>query len=343
MARSMRPQSGGLVKVERQQEILDLFRDAGARGLPKAKVAERLEISERTVIRAIQLFQEQGAKFAERRDRDGFKVWVLEQGPRWDERVTPEARLALQVALLALSGSGTEVWTKHLEGLQALLDERLSHADRLAFQRLKDRIRVHGAGEDPVPVDESVLREVLRALSSEPVLGLELTYRAASTGRLETREAVPHSLSHDLFGGGAFLLAWDQGRSAVRQFRLVRLEQAKATAPRGLSPQALEDLARARTYQIGGWISDDPPQWIEVAIRDAFWGKALKEDLPALPFCEVDPLNPGPGVRVRFQACEFHGPARWVLQFGSAAEVLGSPAFRDHVASRVKDLAHRYV
>lgn len=342
MARSMKPQSGGLVKIERQQEILDLFRDAGPKGLGKAKVAERLGISERTVIRAIQLFEAQGAKFTEQRDRAGFKVWILEQGPRWDERVSPEARLALQVALLALSGSGTEVWTKHLEGLQALLDERLSHADRIAFQRLKDRIHVHGAGEDPVPVDEAVLREVLKALSSEPVLGLELTYRAASTGRTETREVVPHSLSHDLFGGGAFLLAWDQGKGAVRQFRLVRLEQAKATSPRGLSPQAQSALARAQAYQIGGWISDDPPQVIEVAIRDAFWAKALIEDVPALPHCEVIPLQPGPGVRVRFQACEWHAPARWVLQFGSAAEVLSPPPFRDHVAERVRESTALY-
>lgn len=335
MARSLRPQSGGLVKVERQQEILDLFRDAGAEGLTKAAVAARLGLSARTVVRALQLFQEQGARFTESRDREGFKVWVLEQGPRWDERVSPEARLALQVALLALSGGGTEVWTRHLEGLQALLDERLSYGDRLAFQRLRARVEVHGAGEDPVPVDEAVLREVLKALSAEPVLGLTLSYRAASTGRMETREVVPHSLSHDLFGGGAFLLAWDQGKGAVRQFRLVRLEQARATTPQGLSPQARAQLDRARTYQIGGWVSDAAPQGIEVAIRDPLWARALLEDVPALPHCEVSPLRPGPGVIVRFQACEWQAPARWVLQFGPAAEVLGPPAFRAHVADRV--------
>ncbi len=337
MARGAKPDSGGLVKVERQQEILDLFREAGPKGLTKVRIAKVLDLSERTVARAIQLLEEQGAKFQETRGRAGFKTWVMEQGPRWDERVSPEARLALRVAMLALAGGGTEVWTQHLRSLQALMDERLSHADRLAFQRLQSRLAVHGAGEDPVPIDEAVMRELLKALSSEPVLGLELTYRTASTGKLETREVVPHSISHDLFGGVASLLCWDLKKNAIRQFRLVRIEKAFVQGPKGFSPKALECLDRAQAFQIGGWVSDAEPHWVEVAVRDPFWAKSFLEDLPALPGCEVQPLKGGTGILVRFQACEWQAPTRWVLQFGSAAEVLGPPEFRAHVADRVAE------
>ena len=342
MARAAKAESGGLVKVERLQEVLDALRDAGTKGLTKAQLASKLEVSDRTVARSLDLLVEQGAKITEQRVRNGVKVWALESGPRWDERVSPEARLALQVALLALAGGGTEVWTQHLKGLQDLMDERLSHADRLAFQRMKARMAVHGAGEDPVPMDEGVLREVLKALSSEHVLGLELSYQAASTRKLETREVVPHSLSHDLFGGGAFLLAWDLKRQAVRQFRLVRIEEAKALGPRGLSPEAASALDRTRQFQIGGWVNNAEPQWAEVAIHDSIWAQTLREDLPALPNCSWTELKPGPGIRLRFQACEWNAPTRWVLQFGSAAEVLGPPAFRSAVAARLKETAARY-
>jgi DNA-binding IclR family transcriptional regulator len=117
MARAAKAESGGLVKVERLQEVLDLLREAGAKGLTKAQLAKKLGSSERTVARALDLLADQGASLAEQRLRSGVKVWVLEAGPRWDERVSPEARLALQVALLALAGGGTEVWTQHLRGL----------------------------------------------------------------------------------------------------------------------------------------------------------------------------------------------------------------------------------
>jgi predicted DNA-binding transcriptional regulator YafY len=222
------------------------------------------------------------------------------------------------------------------------MDERLGHADKLAFQRLEARLAVHGAGEDPVPMDEGVLREILKALSSEPVLGLELTYQAASTRKLETREVIPHSLSHDLFGGGAFLLAWDLKREAVRQFRLVRIEAATALGPRALTHAAAEALDRTRRFQIGGWVNDAEPQWAEVAILDPVWAQTLREDLPALPTCTWRERKPGPGIVLRFQACEWNAPTRWVLQFGSAAEVIGPPEFRARVAERVQATASRY-
>jgi predicted DNA-binding transcriptional regulator YafY len=342
MNRQTKADSGGLVRIENLEAVVDLLRQAGAKGLTKAQLAKKLDKSERTIARALDLLEEQGAKLTETRKKDGVKVWTLEAGPRWDERVSPEARLALQVALLALAGGGTEVWTRHLEGLQALMDERLSHADKLAFQRLRSRLAVHGAGEDPVPMDEGVLREVLKALSSEPVLSLRISYRAAGAAKAETREVIPHSLSHDLFGGGAFLLAWDVAKQAVRQFRLLRIESAEALGPRGLTPAAQQTLDQARHCQIGGWVGQEEPQWAEVAIHDPYWAQSLQEDLPALPDCELLPLKPGPGFLLRFRACEWNGPARWVLQFGSSAEVLGPAEFREHVAKRVRETAQRY-
>ena len=45
---------------------------------------------------------------------------------------------------------------------------------------------------------------------------------------------------------------------------------------------------------------------------------------------------------IRFQACEWQAPTRWVLQFGSAAEVLGPLEFRTHVVDRVSETLARY-
>ena len=103
---SPRPDGGHLVKPERLQVVLEAIRNAGERGITKEGLARRLgSVAMRTVDRAVQLLEEQGARFGKAREgRPALIHFTLEKAPDWDSRITPHARMALEVALMAIAG-----------------------------------------------------------------------------------------------------------------------------------------------------------------------------------------------------------------------------------------------
>ena len=340
---SPRPDGGRLVKPERLQLVLEAVRDAGERGITKAGLARRLGgVALRTVDRAIQLLEEQGARFGKGREgRPAIIHFTLEKAPDWDSRITPHARMALEVALMALEGTATELWFDQLEGLRTLADSHLSTRDRDLFRALQAHVSVRGGADDQQALDTRMLTQVLLALGHpEGPRELELTYKAASTGRTSTRTVVPFTLTHDVFSGGAFLLAWDPAKQEVRHFRLARIEEAKALSRRGLIPDR-GTLEQARELQIGGWYRPDPPFRVAVRVGGTNWPQALLDAPPALPGVSVR-KEKGGTVMVAFQATEFSGPTRFILQFGADAEVLEPKALRQHMAKSIKAMAAMY-
>ena len=320
---SPRPDGGHLVKPERLQEILEAIRDAGERGITKAGLARKLGgVAMRTVDRAVQLLEDQGARFGK-------------------ARITPHARMALEVALMALEGTATELWYDQLEGLRTLADSHLSTRDRDLFKALQEHVCVRGGADDQQALDTKMLSQVLLALGHpEGPRELELTYQAASTGRTSARTVVPFTLTHDVFSGGAFLLAWDAAKQEPRHFRLARIVEAKALARRGLIPDK-RPLERARELQIGGWFSLTEPFKIQVRVSGTNWPQALLDAPPALPNIEVR-KEKGGTVLLRFQATEPSGPLRFILQFGADAEVLEPKSLRTQLLATLKAMTARY-
>ncbi len=340
---SPHPDSGHLVKPERLHLVLETIRDAGERGITKAGLARRLGgVAMRTVDRAIQVLEAQGARFGKAREgRPALIHFTLEKAPDWDSRITPHARMALEVALMALEGTATELWFDQLEGLRALADSHLSNRDRDLFRALQEHVCVRGGADDQQALDTRMLTQVLLALGHpEGPRELELTYKAASTGRTSARIVVPFTLTHDVFSGGAFLLAWDPAKQEPRHFRLARIEEAKALSKRGLIPDKVP-LEQAREMQIGGWFSLGSPFPVTVRVGGTNWPQALLDAPPALPGIAVRKLKGGT-VMLEFLATELSGPTRFILQFGAEAEVLEPQALRDHLAGILKALAAKY-
>lgn len=348
MARTLKtkgPDSSGLVNPERLRQAVEALHEAGARGLTKEQLAAHLgEVSLRTVDRSIDLLEAQGAQIERSRaGRPPVLVFVLKKGPRWDEAMTPHARLALEVALKSIEGPALEVWGDQLEAISRLVDQHLSTRDRRLFDRLKSRAVVRGAVEDVLPFAAEALEQVLIALGGEPgPFELEVDYFPVHSKRNGLRTVIPHALVHDIFSGGAFLLVWDSKEGGPRHLRLSRIHEAKATRKLGtLSSEERARLERAQKYQVGGWFHDEPEQEIQVRIGDAGWIRALEEALPALPECDVRRQKDGSAL-VSFKATEFSAPTRWILQFGSAAEVLSPPALRAEVKKRLKATLDQY-
>ena len=340
---SPRPDGGHLVKPERLQIVLEAIRDAGERGITKAGLARKLGgVAMRTVDPALQLLEEQGARFGKAREgRPALIHFTLEKAPDWDNRITPHARMALEVALMALEGTATELWYDQLEGLRTLADSHLSTRDRDLFRALQAHVCVRGGADDKQALDTKMLTQVLLALGHpEGPRELELTYKAASTGRTSVRTVVPFTLTHDVFSGGAFLLAWDSAKQEPRHFRLARIEEAKAQSRRGLIPDK-GPLEQARDLQIGGWFSPAAPFRVSLRVGGTNWPQTLLDAPPALPGITVR-KEKGGTVLLSFQATELYGPTRFILQFGAEAEATEPRVLRDHLAKTLKATVAHY-
>lgn len=329
----------GLVDRERLKLTLQLLREAGDTGLTKAQLCRKLgSVSSRTVDRAVGLLEAQGARISKpRRGRPAVIHFILDKGPSWDEHVSADARLALRVATLSLSQTGTALWGDKLQALEALASEHMSNRDRQVFQSLQRAIRVQGGVDDPIEVP-TVLEPILKAL--EQGRALELEYDSASSRQTATYEVVPYALTHDLFSGGAFLLAWDSTRNRIAHFRLGRIQKARSLRIANVPDKAqMEQSAR---FQVGGWTSDAAPFTIQACISGTGWVQALKEAPPALPGFRSEPDAAGESTRVTFQANHAAGASRWLLQFGEACEVLEPEWLRTDIRQRLEAALRRY-
>jgi len=329
----------GLVDSDRLRDSLRLIREAGADGITREDLRARMgDVSLRTVDRAILLLEAQGARLE--RLRKGWPsrlFFVLKKGPSWDEHVSTEARLALRVAGLSLAQSGTLLWQDKLDTLERLASEHMSNRDRKLFDNLKKAIHVQGGVEDPIE-SQDILEPLLRAL--EGPKEIEIEYQAATARQPGTRTVVPFALTHDLFSGGAFLLVWEPRRRIPLHLRLSRIGSVKVTGRIGVCPEAA--MLQAARYQIGGWTSAEPPFQVQARITGAHWTQSFKEAPPALPDFDAEPAKDGSTVMVRFKANHENGAARWLMQFGAAAEVLAPEHLRSLVHAQLKAAAAQY-
>ena len=340
MPPAARLQTEGLVDRERLQATLGCIRDAGGKGITRFALAKHLGVSLRSVDRAIGLLESQGARLERvKAGNPPLQHFVLQKGPAWDEHVTPAARLALRLAGISLSQSGTLLWQDKLATLETLVTDRMSHQDRRLFDRLVSLVRVQGGTlEDPIE-EADLLEPLLKALEAGREIQVE--YQSVGARVSSARTVAPYVLTHDLFSGGTFLLVWDPKKKSPLHLRLNRISSLKV----GTKPSFIPDLdlmERTARYQIGGWASGDQPYEVVARIRGSHWVQAFKEAPPLLPDFEADAAKDGQSTLLRFKANHEYGARRWLLQFGAFAEVLEPDWLRENVRAQHAEALSQY-
>ena len=339
MPRRAAVQTEGLVRRENLLETLGALREAGEAGITRLALMQKLGTSMRTVDRALALLENQGARLD--RVKSGLPLvqhLVLRKGPAWDEHVTPAARLALRLAGISLTQSGTMLWQEKLDTLEELATDRMSHKDRRMFERLVSVLRVQGGVDDPIETPD-LLEPLLRAL--EEGREIEVDYQAVGAPAASARIVVPYAMTHDLFSGGCFLLVWDLKRKAPIHLRLNRIGAIRVGTRPGVVPDH-DLMERMVRYQIGGWASVDELFDVTAVIQGQHWVQAFKEAPPALPDFQAHPHADGHCTTVRFKANHELGALRWLLQFGAAAKVLGPDWLREKIRQQHAEALEHY-
>ncbi|UCR89483.1 helix-turn-helix transcriptional regulator [Mycetocola spongiae] len=197
------------------------------RDWPGAVLAERLEISPRTVRRDIERLRDMGYHILSTMGPDGgYRLAAGNELPPllFDDEQVLALAFALRSAEITAPGLG-EAAARALDTVRQVMPPRLRYRlDAAEFLTL-----ARGPGEAPVPeVDPGLLLELSAAVRAREVLRCDYaggTPRAAGEG---PREVEPRNLvSHR---GRWYLLAWDRERA---QWRVLRADRITPRTPRG--------------------------------------------------------------------------------------------------------------
>ena len=226
-------------RTDRLYAIAEELRRAGRGGTTSARLARLFEVSPRTIKRDLAALQQTGAPIWAQAGPGGG--YVLDGSASLPPvNFTQAQAVAVAVALAALP-PGTPFAVDGAAARGKVWDA-LGRADREVAAELTRRVwfdaderpddgrtgpGTAGGARAGETVEPGALRAVEQALAQHRVLAL--TYRSG-TGELTRRVVEPILLAHA--ERRWYLVAWCRSRTAVRWFRLARIERADLTRER---------------------------------------------------------------------------------------------------------------
>lgn len=292
------------------------------RDWPGALLAERLEVSPRTVRRDVDRLRELGYPIVTTKGPDGgYRLGAGTQLPPllFDDEQAVALAVALQIAAVTTHAGIEEAAARALHTVRQVMPARLRH-------RI-DTLQVTAVERSAAaPLDTGVLMAVSGAVHAREVLRFD--YAAATA----PRRVEPHHLV--TWAGRWYLVAWDLDRDDWRTFRADRITPRTPTGPR-FTPRELPggNVATFVASRFSG--SDSSGDW-------PCRGEVIL-DLPAgkvSPFIHdgvVEELGPD---RCRLVLGSWSWPAlaTTIGRFDADIEVVEPAELKDAFAR----LAHRY-
>ncbi|WP_187357151.1 helix-turn-helix transcriptional regulator [Actinomadura sp. CNU-125] len=298
------------------------------RDWPGALLADRLDVSARTVRRDIDRLRELGYPIAAVKGPDGG--YRLDAGTDLPPLLfDDEQAVALAVALRTAVSSGAgieEAAARALQTVRQVMPARLRHrVDTLqvtAVQRARTVARVDGG----------VLIALGAAVHAREVLRFDYASPRGTAADPPPRRVEPHHLV--TWGGRWYLVAWDLDRDDWRTFRADRVTPRVPTGPR-FAPRELPaaDVAAFVADRFRG--SDGSGDWpcrgeviLDLRRRDA--SRFVRDGV-------VEALGPD-RCRLVLGSWSWAGLAAAIGRFDADLQVVGPPELRDAFAR----LARRY-
>ncbi|MFI7639699.1 helix-turn-helix transcriptional regulator [Nonomuraea sp. NPDC049400] len=301
------------------------------RDWPGALLAERLDVSPRTVRRDVDRLRELGYPIVAFKGPDGG--YRLDAGTDlppllFDDEQAVALAIALQVATTAGAGI-EEAAARALNTVRQVMPVRLRHRIDTLQVTAVERPAIRSAPQ----VDSSVLLALSAAVHGREVLRFDYTPAAGDDGgQVPPRRVQPHHLV--TWGGRWYLVAWDLDREDWRTFRADRITPRTPTGPR-FTPRELPggDVAAFVAGKFRGF--DGSGNW-------PCRGEVIL-DLPAAAVSRfardgvVEELGPD-RCRLVLSSWSWPGLAATIGRFDADIEVVGPAELKDAFAR----LARRY-
>lgn len=294
------------------------------RDWPGDQLAQRLEVSPRTVRRDVDRLRDLGYPVQTTKGpAGGYRLAPGADLPPmlFDDEQAVAVAVALQTAATGISGI-EEAALRALATIRQVMPARLRHrVDALQVTALR------GASRDQVDAD--VLLEVGRACRDHQRLRFDYI---AKDGAQTRRDTEPHRLVS--WGRRWYAVAWDLDRDAWRTFRLDRMSLKVPVGPR-FTPRELTD------EQVDALLSPFAENWTWPAQGTVILHAPAREVARWLGFDQgtVTALDAN-RCRVEIGSWSYGSLAAWLLLFEAEFEVLGPPELT-HAFEQIRDRVTR--
>lgn len=183
------------------------------------------------------------------------------------------------------------------------------------------------------PVEAEIYRQVAEAIQERR--RLQMDYYVASRNERTQRRIDPYHLHNH--AGDWYLIAYDHRRCAMRDFALSRIQAIKET---GETFELRPDFDR-RVYlanHFGGYRSSKP---VEVVVRfDAYQSRWIREKQWQGETKRTE--HPDGSLTLHLTVPVLDAVMRWILQFGSHAQVLEPQELRESMEKEVEAMRKGY-
>lgn len=292
-------------------------------GVTAAQLAERLEVTGRSVRRYITTLQDLGipvqagrGRYGGYRLRPGYKLPPL--------LFTDDEALAVTLGLLAARQMGLEGTAQAVEGALAKVERVLPQAVRSRVQALQTAVTL----DAPAPTPASA--EHLSLLSAAAHEGRSVWLRYASRGGEPTKRLVdPYGLARR--EGRWYLVGHCHLRGEPRVFRLDRVLQVEPRDGRFARPAEFDALAFAvRSF------AAMPERWLVEALLST--SLAAAQAIVPATFATLE--DTPDGVLLRAYDGDLDHAARFLVGLGCPFRVLDPPELRDALRRLTSEIAH---
>ncbi len=306
-------------RIDRLLGYLLLFQGRGR--LRAQDLAEKFEISERTVYRDMQALGEVGVPI----------VAVPGEGYRLMEGYTippimftqAEARaLFLSVSMLtglAKPGETRQAAQGALEKIRAVLPK----ATLAQIEALQAVLGFFAPARTSMDLDDPLLGRLQQAIQERRVA--HLRYVAPAGNAVTERDVEPLHL--DYVDRAWVLTAYCRMRQAQRVFRLSRIE-ALTVLPEVFAPREMARRVMPTEWRVLARFAPEAVRWVQEAQFFGFAG-IVEEDATR-------------GTVMAYEVGVLDQIARWLLGWGSQVEVLEPPELRAELAQTAARLVERY-
>jgi predicted DNA-binding transcriptional regulator YafY len=317
-------------RLARLLNVANILQAHGETGISADDVAARTDTSRRTAYRDI------GALATEL----GLPIWSVDGRHGIDAKAfLPPLRLTLPEAMAVFLSA--RLMTRYVDKYDPALAS--------AFGKLRDTLPPGLRGHVESTLGEMALRprdatfvthvaDLTKAWSEGRVVRFQYA-PAAYHGEAEPswRDVRPYLLEPSLQTHALYLIGYDEGRAALRTFKVERVLDLSITPRTFVAPGPDEVAATLRA----AWdiISDQPP--VEVVLRFARSVGSRVEEATWHPTQEVDELADG-SLEWRATVAGTVEIRLWILSWGDDVEVLAPAALRDDVAATHARAAARY-
>jgi len=285
-------------------------------------LAERFEVSVRTVYRDVQALGEAGVPVVA---TPGYGYTLMPGYFLPPLMLTPDEAGAILLGAAFVAEQVDAPYRQAVETARQKIEKLLPDATRDEVEFLRDTLRFVARVAPPDPIIEARLSTLRRAIQRRQVL--RLTYRARH-GEPSARDVEPHGLIS--VGGRWIMAAYCRSRADMRHFRLDRID---AVAPTG------ERFARRTGYTVRR-VKPMEPGREEVRVLFApDVARWAREDRPMGFVTEEEQAE---GVVMTLRPREPRDLLPWLLSWGAAARVLDPPQLRQQLATEARALAALY-